>query len=73
MSNAESIIYGKRSAPDSIRQRLSRHQLHNQKLAATEFFNAVDCRNVRMIQRSQNARFTFKSRDTFGIIRECLG
>ena len=45
-------------------ERLARHQFHHQRAAGVGFFDAVDLRDVRMIQGRQNFRFALEAGET---------
>ena len=63
-----------RSAPCAIRvgERWAVHQLHHQCGDTGELFEAMDVRDIRMVERGQDLRLTSKARQSFGIVRERL-
>jgi hypothetical protein len=54
MPNAECFIETIRTPPNFLRQRLSADKLHHQKLLSHGFFDTVNRRNIRMIERREN-------------------
>ena len=52
---------------DPVSQRRPLDQFHHQARRAVEAFDAVDVRDVLMIQRGQCLAFPFKSAEAFGI------
>ena len=55
---------------DDVGQRLPRHQLHDERLDAVAFLQPVDLRDVRMIERRQQARFARKPSAAVGVGRQ---
>ena len=72
LPDTQRLVYRNCSALDPLGQRLSLDQFHHEKVLAVGLFQAVDRRNVRMVQRGEDARFPLQSRNTFGIARERL-
>ena len=58
------------SARDALRQVLALDQLHHQRAHAARFLEAVDVRDVRMVQRREHLRFAREPREPFGIVGE---
>ena len=56
------LSYPEWPAGDPVGERLSWDQLHHQGADAIRLLDAVNCRDVWMVERSQHARFTFKAR-----------
>jgi hypothetical protein len=50
-----------------------RHQLHHQRARLPVFFQPINLRYVRMIERSQHFRFALKSRQALAILRYGAG
>jgi hypothetical protein len=50
-------------------ERCPRHQFHHQRA----ILNAVDLRNIGMVQRRKNFGFAFKPRQALRVLRECIG
>ena len=55
------------AAKDSPGEILARDQLHDKSAHPTGFFDAVNVRDVRMIQRREDLRFTLKTRHAIGV------
>jgi len=47
-------------------------ELHDQRRDAARFFDAVDLRDMRIVQRREDLRFTPESGQSIGILRESL-
>ena len=61
------------AARDECRQILALDQFHHEGLRATRSFEAVDRRDVGMIQRREDLGFALEAGDAIGITREGLG
>jgi ribosomal protein S14 len=57
---------------DPIRERDTFNQLHHQGTNAIRFFEAIDRRNVRMIQRCEELGLALEARHAFGVARKCF-
>ena len=53
---------------DAIRERRSFDEFQHKCLGAVRIFEPVDRRNVRMIQRREDLRFTLEARESFRIV-----
>ncbi len=62
-----------RPARDPLRQVLPLDQFHHERREAVTRFEAVDRRDVRMIQRRQRLRFAREPRHPLAILRERVG
>ena len=62
-----------RSTSDLLRQILTFNELHDQRTHATGFFEAVDMRDVRMVQGGENFRFPLEASEPLGIAGKGLG
>ena len=62
-------------APRAIRcdEILALDQFHDERAHAAGFFEAVDVRDVRMVQRREGLRFACEPREPIGIARERVG
>ena len=59
-----------RSGREAIRERRAFDQLEDQCEPAVDLFDAVDCGNVGMIERGEQARFAFEARAPVRIVSE---
>jgi len=59
--DAERFFDWQRPVCDSFSERRAVHQFQHQRFYAVEFFDAMDRCDMRMIERRQDARFTFKA------------
>ena len=67
------FVHGNRSPGDPVRQRLPFHELHDQSANAVGLFEAVNDRDVRMIQGRKASGFAFESRQPLRILRKRIG
>jgi len=58
---------------DGVGQRVTFDELHHERARCARFLEAVDVRDVRMIQRGEQVRFAFEARQALGIGREQIG
>ena len=56
--------------PHAIRQRRPFDQFHDERLGAVDVFEAVDVRDVGVIERGECPRFAFEAREAVGILRD---
>ena len=63
------LVERDRALSDAVRERWPFDELHHERLHAVGFFEAVDGRNVRMVQRREHFRFALESRETLGVSR----
>jgi len=70
LSDAECFIDGNRAACDALVQALAVDQLQYEELRTVDFFEAMDLRDVRMVERGEHLGFTAESRDALGIVGE---
>ena len=61
------FINGNRTLSDPILQRWPFHQLQHQRSGVVGFFNAVDLRDVRMVQAGENLCLSLKPRETIRV------
>ena len=59
-----------RAACDTLRQIVAFDQFHHERGDAPALFEAVDRRDVWVIERSEDFRFALKARESFGIRRD---
>jgi hypothetical protein len=71
--DGESLIDWNRPLRDPICERWSLDQLHHQRTNAVRLLQAVDLRDVRMIERRQCLGFALEARQPIGIAREGVG
>jgi len=71
--DAQSFFHRERTLQQSLRQCLSRDQLHHQVVQSFGLLEAVDGGDVRMIERRERLRLTLETSETFFVARECLG
>ena len=57
LRDGQRFVERDRAARDALRQILALDELHHERLDAAAFFEAVDVRDVRMIQRREHLRF----------------
>ena len=56
-------------ASDAVGERRSLDQLHHERTHVTGIFQAVDMRDVRMIERGEHLRLAAETRQAMGIVR----
>ena len=61
------------AARDALRQIVALDEFHHEGGHAPAFFEAVDRRDVRVIQRREGLRFTLEAREPIRVVRERLG
>ena len=68
-------LIGEGIAPRAIRcaRSFAFDQLHDERADAAGFFEAVDRRDVRMIERREELRFALEARQPVGVLREAFG
>ena len=69
------LCFFKRNRPalDALCQRLPLDELHDKKLPCAGLFVTVERRDVRVIQRGQELRFTLEAVETFSDLGEIIG
>src|SRR5262245_57545912 len=70
--NSKGVVKGQWSACNLIGECFSADQLHDEEVSTIRLLEAVDCSDVRMTNRSQQARFAFESCDAVGVSHECF-
>ena len=65
-----SAFGGTRPTGDEVGERRSLDQFHHERAHAGGLFQAVDVRNVRVIQRGEHLRFAAEPREPIGIVRD---
>ena len=63
------LVERDRPVRDPIGERRAFDQLHHQRAHAVGVFEAVDVRDVRMVQRREHLRFALEAREALGIVR----
>ena len=66
------FIDGKRAELESVGDRLAVDQFEHERLDAVRFLEAVDRRDVRMIERCEDGCFALEARESIGFEREQL-
>ena len=67
------LVHGHRPVREAIGQRWTLDQLQHERLHAVRFFKAVNCGDVRVIERRQNLRLAFEPREPVEIVGEEFG
>ena len=67
------VLNRQRPAGHALCERVAFDQLENQKSRALDFFQPVDGRNVRIVQRCEDLSFPLEPRGAFGIGCKKLG
>ena len=62
LRNGQCFVNRNRSLRDTVCERRSLDQFHDQPANAVGLFQAVDLRDVRMVQRSKSFGFTLETR-----------
>ncbi len=73
LRDLESFIQRDWPSSDPFGQRFALYQFEDQKPRALRFLKVVDRRDVGVIERRENFRFSLKSADAFAIPRELVG
>ena len=71
--DGQRFVERNRPAADALRQRRAFDQFHHQRADWAGFFQAVDGRDVRMIERRQELGFALEAGHALGIAGEGLG
>ena len=66
----ERLVERNRAAGDSLREVLALDQLHDQRRGVTRLLEAVDLRDVRVVQRGERLRLALEPREALRIGRE---
>jgi hypothetical protein len=68
------LVERQRAVNETIRERQALDQLEDERArAAARLLESVDRRDVRMVQRGKDLRFTPESREAIGVERERIG
>jgi hypothetical protein len=70
LRNRERFVDGDRTARDPVCERRALDELHDQGATATSFFEAVDLRDLRVVQRRQCLGFALEAGDPVSIMRK---
>ncbi len=65
--DAERLVDGKRPARDALGQRLAFDELQDERLGAARLLEAVDVRNVRMVERGEDLGLALEARQPLRI------
>ncbi len=68
-----SFLKGTRPARDPLRERFSFDELHDEKLPGAGLFVTVERRDVCVVERGQEFRFTLEAVETFSGLGEIVG
>jgi hypothetical protein len=68
--DGQCLIERNRAARDALRQVLAFDEFHDQRTDAIRFFQSVDMRDVRMIERCERLGFACESGESVGVIGE---
>ena len=71
--NLQRLLDRQRAFGNALGQRLARNQFHHQIIHAAGLLEAMDRRDVGMIQCRQHARFALKAGQPLGIVRKARG
>ena len=67
LRDGKRLVDRKRPSRDTLREIVALHQFHDEGLCAVGFLDAVDARDVRMVERSQHFGFALKTREPVAI------
>ena len=68
LRHRQRLVDGNGPLRDPIGERRAFDQLHDQGSYAAGVFEAMDLRDVRMIERGEHLRFTTEAREAIGIV-----
>jgi hypothetical protein len=68
--DAERLLHRQRAAADALGEILAVHELHDERVRGPLCFDAVDLRDMRVIERSEQMRFALEPREPFRIRRK---
>ena len=71
IGSASSIGIG--STREALREIVALDQFHHQRADASAFLQAVDVRDVRMVERGEDLRFALEAGQAIGIVGEGIG
>ena len=67
------LLHRDGAALDAIGERVTGHQLHHQRGGALALLEAVDRRDVRMVERGEDLRLAREARHVVGVVGERRG
>ena len=73
MTNLENLFPRDGSAGDPLRQSLSRYELENEVVCGPGLLEPVDRRDVRVVERGEDLRFSLESGESFFVSSELVG
>ncbi len=68
--NRQRLVERQRTLRDTVGQRRPLDELHHERARAATLFEAVDLRDVRVIERGQELRFALETREPIRVARE---
>ena len=71
--DGQCFVDGKRPLRDAVGQRRALDQLHHEGADAVRPFEAIDLRDVGMVQRGERLRLTLESRQPVGLMGKAVG
>ena len=71
--DADRFVDSERSLLEFLLERLALNQLHHDAGRPVHLLEAVDLRDVRMVQRGEDLCFPLESRKAVGVVGEVLG
>jgi hypothetical protein len=69
LRDGQRLVQGDRALRDTIRERRALDEFHHQRADPVRVFEAVDVRDVRMVERGQHLRFAAEPREAVGVVR----
>ena len=72
LRDRERLLNWHRAALQPLGERLPFDQFHHEKMAVARFLHPVERRDMLMIQRGEDLRFTFEPGDAIVIERQCF-
>jgi hypothetical protein len=69
----ESLVERQSTAPNAIRQRRTRHQLHDERRLAVRLVQSIDLRDAGMVECGEHLRLASKPGEPIGIVCEGVG
>ena len=68
--DVQRLVERNRALGDAIRERRTVHQFHDERAYAIGLFEAVDRRDIGMVERGEDVRLTLEARQSVGVQRE---
>ena len=73
LRDGQRLVERDRTTRNKLRQVVTVDEFHHQRGHAPALFQAVDSRDVRVIQRRQRLGFTLEAREPISVVRDRLG